>query len=321
MRFRWRRPVILVTGARGFVGRELLARLEQLGVPSRLALRRSDGQPGRVAVVGELGPDTDWREALEGCTAVVHLAARVHVMRETGSNSLAAFRSVNTAATEQLARQAAAAGVERFMFLSTVKVHGEFSGDEVFTERDPPAPRGGYALSKWEAECALSRVAAATGLAVTVLRPPLVYGRGAAGNFATLAAALRRGLPLPLASIRNRRSLVYVGNLVDAILACLNRPAAAGRTFLVSDGEDLSTPELLRRCARAMGTKARLWSCSVSLLRTAAVLTGQRAFLERLAGSLAVDASALTAALDWRAPFSVDEGMARALSTPAPGDL
>jgi nucleoside-diphosphate-sugar epimerase len=302
------------------VGRALLPVLAARGMECVAAVRRGTVPgAGRVVAVGDIGAGTDWGAALAGCDAVVHLAARVHVMRESAPDPVAAFRAVNTAGTGRLARAAVAAGVKRLVFLSSVKVHGEDSGARAFGERDEPAPADAYALSKWEAELELARVAAGTGLAVTVLRPPLVYGPGAGGNFARLVSALRRGLPLPFASIRNRRSLVYVENLADAIAACLREPAAAGRTFLVSDGEDLSTPELLRRCARAMGVRARLLPCPPALLRAAGTLTGRRAAVERLTGSLAVDSGAIRAALHWRPPFTVDEALARTLAASSPG--
>ncbi len=313
---------VLVTGAGGFVGRALLPVLAARGMDCVAAVRRAK-VPGAASVVavGDIGAGTDWRAALAGCEAVVHLAARVHVMNETAPDPLEAFRAVNTAGTVRLAREAAAAGVRRLLFVSTVKVHGEDSGERILSERDAPAPAEPYAISKWEAELELARVSAATGLAVTVLRPPLLYGPGAGGNFERMVSALRRGLPLPLASIRNRRSLLYVDNLADAIATCLGDAAAVGRTFLVSDGEDLSTPELLRRCAAAMGVHARLWPCPPAVLRAAATLAGRRAAAQRLTGSLAIDSGAIRAALRWRPPFTVDEALARTLaaSAQAPG--
>lgn len=309
--------MIAITGASGFVGSALCSRLEH----DRIAFRPlSRSMPGRVpgaAKVADVGPQTDWSAALEGCDAVVHLAARVHVMRESAADPLAEFRRVNTAGTERLARQAVEMGVRRFVFISTAKVLGEDSGDRAFTEGDPPCPSDPYAISKWEAELALARVSTETGLIVTVLRPPLVYGPGVGGNFASLASALHRGIPLPLASIRNRRSMIYVGNLCDAILVCLRHPAAGGRTFLAADGEDLSTPEILRRCARAMGTRVHLLPCPVPLLVAAATLGGYGASVRRLTRSLALDASALRSELGWHPPFTLDEGLARTFQASA----
>jgi nucleoside-diphosphate-sugar epimerase len=266
--------------------------------------------PGALRI-GNIGPGTDWSGALAGCDTVVHLAARVHVMRETEGDPLPAFVRVNAEGTEWLARQAAAMGVRRFVFVSTAKVLSEESRDRVLTERDIPAPSDPYAVSKWQAELALARVAAETGLCVTVLRPPLVYGPGVAGNFATLAAAVRCGLPLPLASVRNRRSIVYVGNLCDAIIACLRNPAACGRTFLVSDGEDLSTPALLRKCAHAMGRPVRLLPCPVTLLRILARMAGKGPDADRLTKSLEVDSCALRETLGWHPPFTQEEAFSR----------
>lgn len=311
--------MIAITGANGFVGRTLCERLQAERIAFRPVVRgRGVAMPGAFRG-SDIGPETDWSDALEGCDMVVHLAARVHVMRETAADPLAAFRSVNTHGTQRLARQAAASGVRRLLFVSTVKVLGEDSGDRAFTEHDPAAPSDPYAISKWEAELALARVAAQTGLNVTVLRPPLVYGPGVGGNFASLASAVRRGFPLPLASIRNRRSLVYVGNLCDAILACVRNPAAGGRTFLVSDGQDLSTPEILGRCARAMGCSAHLLPCPVPLLWFMARLAGRGAAADRLTRSLAVDISALRDTLCWRPPFTLDDAFARTFA-PSPAD-
>jgi nucleoside-diphosphate-sugar epimerase len=302
---------VLITGASGFVGRAVCARAERLGIPARGAWRGNGAPPaGELARVGDLAAQTDWREALRGVSAVIHLAARVHVMHEAADDPLAAFRAVNVAGSVRLARQAAECGVRRLVYVSTVKVHGESTPPGAkFTESDPPAPADAYGISKWEAERALREIDEESGLEIVAVRPPLVYGPGAKGNFAALLAALRRGWPLPLASVGNARSLVGVENLADALLRCAAHPAAAGRTYLVADGEDLSTPELARRLARAMGRPARLWPCPPGALRFLAALAGQAPKADRLLGSLCVDAGRIRRELGWSPPYSVDEGL------------
>jgi len=259
-------------------------------------------------VVGEIDGTTDWREALHGVHAVVHLAARVHVMRDVAADPLAQYRAVNVDGTLNLARQAAAAGVRRFVFISSIKVNGEERA-AAYTEADTPAPEDAYALSKWEAEQGLRQIAAQTGLEVVILRPPLVYGPGVGANFLALMHAVARGIPLPLGAIDNRRSLIFVGNLADAILCCLEHPAAAGKTFLISDGEDVSTPALVRRMAAALGRPARLVALPIPVLRAAAALVGKSALAIRLLDSLTIDGTAIRHTLGWSPPFTLDEGL------------
>src|SRR5688572_24337057 len=238
---------VLVTGASGFVGRALCEHLEQHEFAVRRALRRAPaGSVGEHCVVGEIGPHTDWQSALRGVHLVVHLAARVHVMKDTATDPMAEYRLVNVGGTRRLAQAAAAAGVRRLVFLSSIKVNGEAAA-QVYTERDEPRPNDRYGLSKWEAEQTLSDIAAKTGMEWTVLRPPLVYGPGVGANFLRLMQAVGHRRPLPFAAVHNLRSLVFVGNLVDAVRICLTHRAAANVTFLVRDGEDVSTPELARR--------------------------------------------------------------------------
>jgi len=300
---------ILVTGANGFIGRALCGEL----AASRRAVRKAvrapvAGLPDAVAV-GDLGPDTDWRAALEGVRGVVHLAARTHVLHETAADPLAEYRRINVAGTEQLARAAAACGVGRFVFLSSVKVNGERTGERPYSEDDAPRPEDAYGVSKWEAEQALARVAAETGLETTVLRPPLVYGPGVKGNFLRLMNLVARGVPLPLGAIANRRSVLYIGNLVDAIIKALAAPQAAGKTWLVSDGEDVSTPELVRALAQALGVKPRLLPLPLAALRVAAALAGRRDELTRLAGSLQVDSARLRRDLGWQPRYTLVQGL------------
>jgi UDP-glucose 4-epimerase len=320
---------ILVTGANGFVGRHLVTVLVEGGHRVTATVRRADADlPAGIAeihAVGDIGPDTDWTGVLEGIDAVIHLAARVHVMREicpgprsgTGPDPLSRFRRVNALGTECLARAAARAGVGHLVYLSSVKVHGETSPSGApFTETMAPAPEDPYGLSKWEAEQALARIAGDTGLGVTVFRPPLIYGPGVRANFARLVEAVRRGVPLPFGAVQNRRSLVYVGNLADAIAASLSRTEAIGQTFLVSDGPALSTAELVRSIAQALQCRPRLLAIPPALLRLAGALTGKRAEIGRLLGNLAVDDSLLRARLGWRPPYGLREGLAATVPEP-----
>jgi nucleoside-diphosphate-sugar epimerase len=299
--------VVAVTGARGFVGRALCERLLGSGLSVRCIVRGDAGASSFA--VGDIGPHTQWQDALAGADAVVHLAARVHCMRDTSADPLAHYRRVNVEGTRGLASAAAAGGVRRMVFLSSIKVNGEFA-NRPLTEQDPPQPLDPYAISKYEAEQALTGIAARSGLESVILRAPLVYGPGVRANFLSLMRAVARGIPLPLGAVDNRRSLIYVGNLVDAICACLVHPAAAGRTFLVDDGEELSTAELVRRLAGALHVSARLFPVPVAVLRLAARLAGRTAALERLLGSLRIDGSAIRHTLQWQAPFNVDAGLA-----------
>lgn len=299
---------MLVTGASGFVGRALWDELAACGHVAVPVVRRDSGLTGEAAV-GDIGPSTDWRVVLQGCDAVVHLAARVHNIGRTERDALARYRATNTEATLNLARQAVRAGVKRFVFVSSIKVNGE-GGDAPYRETDVPAPEDAYAISKWEAEQGLSRIAQETGLEVVVLRPPLVYGPGVKANFRRLLDAVARGWPLPLGAIENRRSLLYLGNLVDAIRLCIEHPEAAGQTFLVDDGQPVSTPELIRAVANAMGCRARLLPVPVGLLEFAGVLVGKRAAMGRLTGSLWLDSSLIRARLGWMPPHSMAAGLA-----------
>ncbi|MCD6706303.1 MAG: SDR family oxidoreductase [Thiobacillus sp.] len=298
---------VLVTGATGFVGRALCRQMMAAGHALIPAVRSKAGFPNEV-VVGNIESSTDWRLLLAGCDAVVHLAARAHVMAETAQNPLALYRAVNTDATLNLARQAAEAGVKRFVFISTVKVNGE-GRDAPYREADVPAPADAYAISKWEAEQGLRRIARETGLEVVILRPPLVYGPGVKANFLRLMQLIQKGWPLPLGAIRNRRSLLYLGNLVDAIRLCVEHPAAAGQAFLLDDGEAVSTPELIRAVAHAMGRTARLPAVPVRVIEFAGVLFGKRAAVARLTGSLWVDSSLIRSRLGWSPPYTRRQGL------------
>jgi len=301
---------IFVSGASGFVGRNLADALIARGLTVRRAERAADEGGASAAVIGDIGPTTDWSGALTGIDTVVHLAARVHVMRDEAADPLEAFRAVNVEGTRQLAMQAASAGVRRLVFLSSVKVNGEATAGHAFTEQDAPHPEDPYGISKREAEDTLREIATRTGLEVVILRPPLVYGPGVKANFLRLLRWVDRGIPLPLASVNNRRSLVCVGNLVDAIVKCLEHPAAAGETFLVDDGEPVSTAQLLREIGFALDRPARLLPMPPAALRVAATLVGRGDDAARLLGDLVVDGSHLRRTLGWQPPFTRQEGLA-----------
>lgn len=303
---------ILVTGADGFVGSALCERLRNDAVPVRGAVRtlRSQIDGCQSAVVADISAETDWTSALNGVKQVVHLAARVHVMNDKSSDALAEFRRVNVEGAANLARQAVAAGVRRFVFLSSIKVSGELTEvGRPFTADDVSAPDDPYGRSKYEAERILGQIAAETGMAVVVLRPPLVYGPGVKGNFLRLMQVIDKRWPLPLGAIQNRRSLIYLGNLVDAIRLCLTHPQAAGKTFLVSDGDDVSTPELVRRIAAALGRQPFLLQVPVSWMRWTGGIIGKQAAIDRLLGSLTVDAAPLRKELGWRPPYAMQAGL------------
>ncbi len=306
---------VLVTGASGFIGSVVCARLLQLGYHVKAMVRgreRATALPDTIerVLVPDMSGASDWTVALNGVAGVIHLVSPAVRPELDANGQLEHFRSVNVEGTQRLAEQAAAAGVRRFVYMSTLKVNGERTQDRPFSEGDAPHPEDAYGISKWEAEQALSRISRETGLEVVVLRPPLVYGPWVKGNFLRLMNLVSRGLPLPLASVRNRRSLIYVGNLVDAITTALASPAAAGKTFLVSDGEDISTPELVRRIAAALGVRARLFPCPVTLLELGAAMLCRGDEIARLTGSLQVDSSRIRRELGWRPRYTLEQGLA-----------
>lgn len=303
---------ILITGANGFVGGSLCAEAfarNFVVVGATRSIANVNVGYENIAV-GEMDSNTVWLNALTGCDVVIHLAARVHVMLETSDNPLNDFRRVNVIGTEHLARCAAKAGVKRLVYVSSIKVNGEeTSGNHIYCEQDVPAPQDSYGVSKWEAEQVLHQTAQETGLEVVIVRPPLVYGAGVKGNFAQMLSVLARGLPLPFASVTNGRSLIYIENLVDALILCATHPAAAGQTYLVSDGEDISTSDLLKKLSLAMGKSPRLVPFSVALLKLAGRLVGKSDQIARIVGSLRVDSSKIRRELGWVPPFSIDEGL------------
>lgn len=309
------RPKVLVTGASGFVGRAVCIDAAARGFSVAASTRSACRFSNRVEniVVGNIDADTVWQQALAGRQCVVHSAARVHVMADTAGNPLDEFRRVNVQGTLNLAEQAAAAGVQRFVFVSSVKVNGEATQRGCpFTADDAPAPLDAYGISKLEAEQGLREIAAQTGLEVVIIRPPLVYGQGVKANFAAMMRWLSRGIPLPLGAIHNGRSLVALDNLVDLIVTCLTHPAAANQTFLVSDGEDVSTTELLRRMGQAMDCPAHLIPVPAGLLKGAAALLGKRDMAQRLCGSLQVDIQKTRQLLGWNPPLTLDQGLKKA---------
>jgi UDP-glucose 4-epimerase len=307
------RPVVLVTGASGFVGRHLAPVLARNGWRARRAVRHPSSSPDDV-LIESIGSETDWSVALGGVEAVVHLAARVHHPRDEYATEL--YRSVNTEGTLHLARCAERAGVRQFIFVSTVLVHGRSNdGRPPFSEKDVLTPRGLYGLSKAAAEAGLKALAQQSDMSITVVRPPLVYGSGAKGNFALLVNAVKRGIPLPFASIHNHRAFLSVENLASFISRRLLKPDGSFEIFLVADAEQVSTPEFIRRLARAAGTTSRLFPMPTSLLSALLIVSGRQEAHDSLIGSLELDI-AKAASTGWRPEVTLDEGLQHALSGP-----
>lgn len=256
-----------------------------------------------------IGPATDWTHALKGVDTVIHLAARVHVLHETSLDPLGEFRSVNTEGTRRLAEQAAAAGVRKFIFMSTVGVNGDNSGPKPYTENSEPHAHNPYSISKYEAELLLRGISSKSGMEVVVVRAPLVYGPGNPGNFLSLLRIVYRGYPLPLLSVDNRRSLLYIGNLIDVLITVLTHTASAGQTYLVSDGADVSVPELIRRLAAALSVPARLFPMPAQAIRFFGALSGKRSLVNSLTNSLIVDISKIHHELNWTPPYTLNDGL------------
>ena len=299
----------LVTGANGFVGAALCQALAERDLGYRAAMRHATNEAD-IYSCGELDGDTPWAPALHDIDVVIHLAARVHVMRDKAADPLAAFRRTNVEATVNLARQAANAGVRRFVFVSTIKINGEHSvPGKPFVESDAAAPDDPYAVSKWEAEQALLRLGAETGLEVVIVRPPLVYGPGVRANFLQLLRRVHSGWPTPFKAISNERSLLFVGNLADALILCATHVEAAGQTYLLDDGVALSSSDLVAAIASSLGVPNRDVAIPVWVLNTAARVFGQQALAERLTRSLVVSNRKICTQLGWRPPFTIDQGL------------
>jgi nucleoside-diphosphate-sugar epimerase len=308
---------VLLTGASGFVGRSIMgaALLRNIDIrPVFRSVSTANSSLGAV-VVTTLDGETEWSHALQGVDVVVHAAARAHVMKDKELDPLSEYRRVNVEGSLNLAIQAAAAGVRRFVFISSIKVNGESTKvGRAFAADDVPAPQDAYGISKAEAEAALKLVADGVGMEVTIIRSPLVYGPKVKGNFSNLIQLIRKGVPLPLlAANNNLRSLVALDNLVDLILVCIYHPRAANQTFLISDGEDLSTTDLLRRMAKAINRSARLFFVPSCLLYLVANMLGKKVVAQRLLGSLQVDISKTCEILDWKPPVTVDDALYRAM--------
>jgi nucleoside-diphosphate-sugar epimerase len=310
--------MILVTGVSGFVGRAVVKRLVADGIATNVvaAMRRSDGvyEGVRSVQVGDMHATTDWSQALKGVKAIVHCAARVHVMQEASTDPLEEYRQVNVKGTLSLALQASRLGVRRFVFVSSIKVNGEATLlNHPFTADDMPAPLDPYGISKLEAEKGLREIEFCTGMEVVIIRSPIVYGYGVKANFASLLIWVARGIPLPLGSIQNLRSMVALDNLVDLLVTCLTHPAASGQTLLVSDGEDVSTSELLRLTGQAMGKTVLLIPIPTSLLKLGATFLGKEAIVKRLCDSLQVDIEKTRRLIGWNPPLTLKQGLVKVI--------
>jgi nucleoside-diphosphate-sugar epimerase len=307
---------ILVTGATGFVGRHLCTHLTKLGFKIRAAVRSGPNVakilPGaEVHVIGDIGPDTDWTKLLQGVDVVIHLASRVHVMQDAEQNPLALYRHVNVQGTQKLAQQAVVAGVKRLIFLSSIKVNGELTNESPFTLNSPDNPQDAYAVSKMEAEQLLRRLSEKSSMEVVIFRPPLIYGAGVKANFLRLMSLIERGIPLPFGLIRNKRNLLYVGNLVDAVALAVNHLQAKNKTYLIADKESFSTPELVAALAKSLDKKPSLIPLPPIFLKWMALLSGKAPEIERLSQSLEIDSSQLRDELGWDQPYSAAEGFKR----------
>ncbi|MDZ4099880.1 MAG: SDR family oxidoreductase [Methylophilaceae bacterium] len=303
---------ILITGANGFVGsvlNKVLAQRQFYVVPTQRSAVVVGLLESSAMAVGDINETTDWANVLKGVDVVIHLAARVHVMHEKAANPLTAFQEVNLHGTINLARQAATSGVKRFVYVSSIKVNGEYTDAKPFTELDDPSPQDPYGISKWQAEQGLHAIGRETGMEIVIIRPPLVYGPGVKANFYNLLNIVSKALPLPLGSIKNSRSMIYVENLVDALILASTHPKAAGQTYLVSDGVDVSTPKLISMIAAAMKKPNRVFAFPVSLMRLAAKCIGKSLVIDRLSQSLVVDSSKIRNELGWRPPYTMEHGI------------
>jgi len=304
---------VLVTGASGFIGRALCEKILTKGWQVR-GIFRTGSDLSRLPdgveafLIAAIDSDTNWVDALSGIDTVVHLAARVHIMDDPSVDPLVEYRKVNVEGTRCLGIAAAKAGIKRFVYISSIKVNGEGRAS-AYTEDDDEAPEDPYGLSKWEAEQELHKIADKSSIEVVIIRPPLVYGPGVKANFLRLLKIVKCGIPLPLASIKNQRSFIYLENMVDAIITCINRSKAAGHTFLVSDGKNISTPELIKQIAMAMGKPALLFSIPPFLIQLAGKFTGKSSAIDRLLDSFTIDSSRIRKELEWNPPYTMKEGI------------
>ena len=318
---RLQNPCVLITGATGFVGSRLAGFLSAQfpEMELRLAVRHRPDElevpgvlpVGSIEVVGDINPHTNWADALDGVDEVIHLAARVHVMNDVALDPLEEYRNTNTLATIHLAQEAAKAGVKRFIYLSSIKVNGEeTSPGQSYSEDSTPAPIDPYGVSKWEAELGLEKVCAQTGMEFVIIRPPLIYGPGVKANFQKLMGLVAKGMPLPLGATHNQRSMLALDNLVSFIAEVMTNPLAANQRFLLSDGEDVSTTQLLRLIAKGMGKSIWLLPVPAFILRAAAQILGASAAADRMLGSLQIDSSKARQLLHWQTPLSAEEAIA-----------
>lgn len=307
---------ILVTGAKGFVGSAVLEQLQAYESISVTGVVRSlpveDHAQGIYHAIGDMGPDTNWSAALEGVDVVIHLAARAHILNDTDTDPLSAFRRTNVGAALALAKMAIEKGVKRFVFISSIGVNGNVTNGVPFSETSSPAPHADYATSKHEAEQALKQMTSGSGMELVIIRPPLVYAAHAPGNFRRLLKLVASGLPMPFAMVKNKRSLVALENLADFIITCARHPAAANEIFLISDGEDVSTAEMLRLLAQGMGKRQVLLPVPVPLLGGLAVAAGKKNLYTQLCGSLQVDSSKCRELLGWTPPVAASAGLIEA---------
>lgn len=302
---------IFITGEKGFIGSALVSRLESNEFNCRDDLIKSKKINLKHAYI-DIHNKNKWRNLLKNTDCIIHCGARAHIINEIEDHPLEIFRKSNTQTTKVLAEEAAKLGVKRMIFLSTIGVNGTFTNiPEKFTFKDPPLPKEIYAISKWEAEQKLFEISKQTGLELVIIRAPLVYGHGVKGNFLRLIELIKLGIPLPFSLVRNKRSLIGVDNLVDIIIKCINHPDAKGKIFLVSDGEDLSTPDLIQHIACAMGKPARLFPMPIYLLNLFGIFFRKQYEIERLLGSLQVDNSYTKEILNWTPKTSLKEGIKR----------
>lgn len=308
---------VLVTGANGFIGNTLFKHLRGIGLHSVLGTTRISNSTNTLndeslLAMGDLNTDTDWLYVLRDQQVIIHTAARAHIMKDEVSDPLVDYRRVNVEGSLHLAKQAAKAGVKRFIFISSIKVNGEGrKNNHAYFYDDQPAPEDAYGISKAEAEAGLRQIAAETGMEIVIIRPTLVYGLGVKGNFSALMGLACRGLPLPLGAIHNCRSMVALDNLIDLIITCIDHPNAANQTFLVSDDQDVSTTELLQKMAHAFGKKTRLIPIPMNWIRVVASLLGKKAVADRLCGSLQVDITHTKETLGWKPPVTMEQQLAK----------